>query len=161
MQKDPYKHLPSKFRPAAQAGQGKRRTRKDLRDKQGAGLAALQLRWEGHFEAAVKIDSRNTAKIRTAQRHTESTDTPKPTTEHCIALQRDELQLHQLEQRHKFHQPGKHHKTLTQPHPQRQTPQPRTTMLKILFKIFFLFNLFSLINHTVYSPTYLHLHSSI
>jgi len=58
---------------------------------------------------------------RIAQRHTELIDTPKPTTGHGTALQRDKIQLHQPEHRHKLPQPGKHHRTLIQPHPWRQT----------------------------------------
>ena len=79
--------------------------------------------------------SSNTAKARrTAQRHTEPIDTPKPTTGHCAALQRDEIQLHQLEHSHKLPQPAKHHRTLIQPHPRRQTLQPRrTTTLRTFF----------------------------
>jgi len=51
---------------------------------------------------AAETDMSNTAKARRAvQRHTESTDTPKPTTRHSAALQRDEIQLHQPEHRHK------------------------------------------------------------
>ena len=58
----------------------------------------------------------HTAKSRrTAQRHTEPIDSPKPTTGHCAALQRDEIRLHQLEHSHKLPQPGKHHRTLIQP----------------------------------------------
>ena len=70
----------------------------------------------------------NTAKSRmTAQRHTKTIDTPKPSTGHCAALERDKIQLHQPEPWHKLLQPGKHHRTLIQPHPQGQTPQPRRT----------------------------------
>ena len=51
----------------------------------------------------IEIDMSNTAKARrTAQRHTEPIDTPKLTIEHCTALQRDEIQLHQPEHRHKL-----------------------------------------------------------
>ena len=47
---------------------------------------------------AMEIDMSNTAKARrTAQRHTESIDIPKPTTVHCTVLQRDKIQLHQSE----------------------------------------------------------------
>ena len=70
-------------------------------------LAALQLRWESHFEAAVEIGAPNTAKARmTAERHTEPIDTPKATIGLCTAFQRDEIQLHQPEHRHKLRQPG-------------------------------------------------------
>ena len=109
------------------------------------GPAALQLRWKGHFEAAAaEIDAPNTAETRTAQRHTESIHTPKNTTGHCPTLQRDKIQLHQPEHRHKLPQPGKHHSTLIQHHPWEQTPQHRTMILRPFF--------FLLINHTVYSP---------
>ena len=58
----------------------------------------MKICWEGHFNVCVEIDMSNTAKARrTAQRHTEPIDTPKPTTGHWIALQRDEIQLHQPE----------------------------------------------------------------
>ena len=79
----------------------------------------------------------NTAKTRrTAQRHTELTDTPKPATGHCTAIQRDEIQIHHPEHRHKLPHPGKHHRTLTQPHPQGQIPQARRTKT---LRIFFFF----------------------
>ena len=55
----------------------------------------------------------------------EPKDNPKPTAGHGTAFQRDKIQLHQPEQRHKLLQPGKYHRTLIQPHPQGQTPQPR------------------------------------
>ena len=60
---------------------------------------------------------------------------PKPTKVRCTALQRDEIQLHQPEEhRHKLPQPGKHHRTLIQPHQWGQTPQPRrTTILRTFF----------------------------
>ena len=70
---------------------------------------------------------------------------PKPTKVRCTALQRDEIQLHQPEEhRHKLPQPGKHHRTLIQPHQWGQTPQPRRTTILRTF--------FFLMNHTVYSP---------
>jgi len=76
----------------------------------------------------VEIGAPNTVKARTtAKRHTEPIDTPKATTGLCTALQSDEIQLHQPEHKHKLRQAGKYHRTLTQPHPQRQTPQPGTT----------------------------------
>ena len=95
----------------------------------------------------------NTAKARrTAQRHTEPIDTPKLTIEHCTALQRDEIQLHQPEHRHKLSQPGKHHRTLIQSHPWGQTAQPRQmTNLRTFFFLLFLFIL----------PTFFNLHISI
>jgi len=56
------------------------------------GLVALQLHGESHFEAAAEIDTSNTMKARTtSQRHAEPVDTPKPTTGHCTALQREEI----------------------------------------------------------------------
>ena len=71
-------------------------------------------------------------------------DTSKPTTGHCVALQREEIQFDQPEHRHKLPQPGKHHRTLTQPHPQEKTQQPRrTTILRTFF--------FPVLNHVVYS----------
>ena len=86
---------------------------------------------EVHFEVTEEIDMSNIAKARrTAQRHTKPTDTPRPTTGHATALQTDEIQLHQPEHRHKLPQPGKHHRTPSQPHPQGQTPQPRTMTLR-------------------------------
>ena len=99
------------------------------------GLAAVKIRWEGHFDTAAEIDVFNTAKVRrTAQRHTEPIDTPKPTTGHCPALQRDEIQFSHPEHRHKLPQPGKLHRKLIQTHPQGQTPQPRrTTTLRSFF----------------------------
>ena len=92
----------------------------------------------------------NNVKARTtAQIHTEPVDTPKPTNRHCTALQRDEILLHQPEHRHKLRQPGKRHRELTQPHPQGQTPQPRTMTLKTL-KIFFSFLFFSYTSHCLF-----------
>ena len=114
------------------------------------GLVALQLCWESHFGAAVETDMPNNVKARTtAQIHTEPVDTPKPTNRHCTALQRDEILLHQPEHRHKLRQPGKRHRELTQPHPQGQTPQPRTMTLKTL-KIFFSFLFFSYTSHCLF-----------
>ena len=91
------------------------------------------------------VTSLQTAKDRrTVQRHTEPINTPKPTTGHHTALQRDKIQLHWPEHRHTFPQPGKPHRMLTRPRPWGQPPQPRlTTTLKTLF---------FLMNHTVYSP---------
>ena len=40
--------------------------------------------------------------IQAAKSHTKPTDTSKLTTEHFIALQREEIQLHQPEQRYKL-----------------------------------------------------------
>ena len=102
------------------------------------GLAAVKICWEGHFEVATEIDVSNTAKTRrTTQRHTEPIDTRKPTIGHWAALQRDEIQLHQPEHRHKLPQPGKQHGTATQPHQHGQTPQPRTTTLRTFHFYFF------------------------
>ena len=74
----------------------------------------------------------------TAQTHSEPTDTTKPTTEHCTAIQREEIQVCQPEHRHKLPQPGKGHRTLTQPRPQGHTLQPRATALRTFFTLFFL-----------------------
>ena len=52
---------------------------------------------------------------------------------------------------HKLHQPGKHHRTLTQPRPQGQTPQPRTAALRTFSKLFFLF-FFFLLQITFFIP---------
>ena len=90
------------------------------------GLVAVKICWEGHFDNAVKIDVSNIAKAkRTVKRQVEPRDISKPTTGLCTALERDKIQLHQPEQRHKLPQPGKYHRTLIQPHPQGQTPQPK------------------------------------
>ena len=103
---------------------------------------------------AMETDMFNTAKARrTAQSHTESIDIPKPTTVHCTVLQRDEIQLHQSERRHKFPQRGKHHRTLTQPHLWGQTLQPRTMILITILKFF-------LHSTLCFPPTYFHLHIS-
>ena len=75
--------------------------------------------------------------------------TPKYTTGHCTALQRDKIQLHQAEHRHKLPQPGKPHGTLTQQHPRGQTPQPRTITLRTI-----LFSFFSYKSHW-FSPLYI------
>ena len=57
-------------------------------------------------------------KIQVAQSHTKPIDTSKVTTGHLIALQREEIDLHPPEHRHKFPQPGNLNKPLVQPHPQ-------------------------------------------
>ena len=77
----------------------------------------LQSRTESDtFEATQQQQQQHATKARsTAQRHTEPIDTPKPTRGHCTALQREKIQLHQPKHRHKPLQPGKHHKTLTNP----------------------------------------------
>ena len=148
-QKDPHKHLPSKFRPAAQGG-----TREQKRRQWSQGQVGDWQHCSYAESATVKpleTDRPNTAKAgTTAQRRTETLDTPKPTTGHCIALQRDEIQLHQPEHRHKLPQPGKHHRTLTEPHPQGQTPQPRTTTLRTFFK-FLIFFFSSYKSHCLFS----------
>ena len=66
---------------------------------------------------ATEIDVSDTAEARTAHRRAEPIDSPKPTSGRCAALQTDEIQLPQPEQRHKLPQPGKHHRTLIQPQP--------------------------------------------
>ena len=63
-----------------------------------------------------------------AQSHTEPIDTPKHTTGHGTAFQRDEIQPHPSEHRHKSPQTGKLHKALAQPTHGRQTPQLRATV---------------------------------
>ena len=65
--------------------------------------------------------SRNKAlsiKKQAAQSHAKPIDTPKLITGHCIALQKEEIQLHPPEQRHKLPQAGNLDKPLVQPHPQ-------------------------------------------
>ena len=65
--------------------------------------------------------SRNTTlsiKRQAAQSHAKPIDTPKLTTGHLIALQREEIQLHPPEHRCKLAQPGNLDKPLVQPHPQ-------------------------------------------
>ena len=57
-------------------------------------------------------------KRQAAQSYAKPIDTPKLTTGHFIALQREEIQLHSPEHRHKLPQSGNLHKTLVQPHPQ-------------------------------------------
>jgi len=104
----------------------------------------MKICWEGHFNVGVEIDMSNTAKARrTAQRHTEPIDTPKPTTEHCTALQRDKIHLHQPEHRQKLSQPEKHHRTLIQPIHGGRLHNKKNYDIE---------NFFFLINHTVYSP---------
>ena len=56
-------------------------------------------------------------KIQAVKSHTKPTDTSKLTTGHFIALQREEIQLHPPEHRHKFLQTGNLDKPLVQPHP--------------------------------------------
>ena len=57
-------------------------------------------------------------KRQVAQRHIKPIDTPKLTTGHFIALQREEIQLHPPEHRRKLRSPGNRDKTLVQPYPQ-------------------------------------------
>ena len=91
-QKDTHKHLPSKFRPAAQ-GRTEEQKHRQWFPRTSRVLVALQFCWESHFEAAAEIDVPNTLKARTTtQRHTEPIDTPKPTyywTLHCTSERRD------------------------------------------------------------------------
>ena len=68
---------------------------------------------------------------------------PKPTTGHCAALQREEIQFGQPEHRYKLPQPGKHHRTLTQPHPGADSTTKKNYNLENCF--------FSVLNHAVYS----------
>ena len=52
-----------------------------------------------------------------AQIHIEPIDTPKHTTGHSTTLQKDKIQLHPPEHRHKSRQPGNLHKTLVPTYP--------------------------------------------
>ena len=52
------------------------------------------------------------------QSHAKFIDIPNLITGHFIALQREEIQFHPLEHRHKLPQQGNPDKTLVQPHPQ-------------------------------------------
>ena len=133
---------PASFGQQSRAGQGNRSIA--MIPETNWGLGTVEICWEGHFEAAVEIDVSNTARARrTAQTHTG----PIETTGHCTALQRDEIQLRQPEHRHKLPQPGKHHRTLTRPHPQgRLHNQEEVRPWEPFFFSFFL------INHPAYSP---------
>ena len=119
------------------------------------GLTALQLCWKSHFEAAMEIDLSNTGKARrTAQSHTEPIDIPKPTTGLYTAFQRQD--------------PTPSTRTQAQALPTRKTSQDSNQTPSIgadsttknydlenhffNFFPFFFFLIFSLINHTVYSP---------
>ena len=119
------------------------------------GLTALQLCWKSHFEAAMEIDLPNTEKARrTAQSHTEPIDIPKPTTGLYTAFQRQD--------------PTPSTRTQAQALPTRETSQDSNQTPSIgadsttknydlenhffNFFPFFFFLIFSLINHTVYSP---------
>ena len=80
---------------------------------------------------------RNTAlniKIQTAQSHIKPIDTPKLTTGHFTALQREEIQLHPPEHRHKLPEPGNFDKPLVQPHPigrnLHNKEEPQTTSIQ-------------------------------
>ena len=57
-------------------------------------------------------------KRQAAQNQTKPIGTPKLSTGHFIALQKEEIQLHPPEQRHKLPQPGNLDKPPIQPHPQ-------------------------------------------
>ena len=57
-------------------------------------------------------------KRQASQSHAKPIDTPKLITGHFIALQKEEIQLHPPEQRHKLPQPGNLDKPPIQPHPQ-------------------------------------------
>ena len=59
-----------------------------------------------------------TIKRLAAQSHAKHIDTPKHTNGHFIVLQREEIQFHPTEHRHKLPQPGNLDKSLVQPHPQ-------------------------------------------
>ena len=65
--------------------------------------------------------NRNTTlniKSQVTQNHAKPKDTPKLTTGHFIALQREEIQLHSPELRHRLPKLGNLDKPLVQPHPQ-------------------------------------------
>ena len=65
--------------------------------------------------------NRNTTlniKSQVTQNHAKPKDTPKLTTGHFIALQREEIQFHSPEHRHKLPQPGNLDKPLVQFQPQ-------------------------------------------
>ena len=57
-------------------------------------------------------------KKQASQSHAKPIDTPKLTSGHFIALQREEIQLQPPEHSHKLPQPGNLDGTLVQPHPQ-------------------------------------------
>ena len=96
------------------------------------GLAALQLCRESHFEAAAEIDVPTVKAGTTAQSHAEPIDTPKPTTGHCTAFQREEI--HSINQNTGTSSANQENITGLYPtaHSQGQTPQLRTTTLEIL-----------------------------
>ena len=98
LRKYPLKPLTSKFWPAMQRRTGEQKNQQRFQG-QVRGLAAVKDMLRRPLSiVAMEIDMSNTAKARrTAQRHTESIDIPKPTTVHCTVLQRDKIQLHQSE----------------------------------------------------------------
>ena len=104
----------------------------------------------------------NTLKATTAaQRHTAPIDAPKPTLD--TGLQRDQIQPHQPERRHKLHQPG----NITGANPTPSTEASSTTesdelenplfihFFPVSFFSFSFLLSFSLTNHTVYSPQHI------
>ena len=75
---------------------------------------------ERHFMLTLQHHRNPNVSIKTqaVQSHAKPTDTPKHTTGHFIALQREEIQLQPPEHRHKLSQPGNLDTALVQPHPQ-------------------------------------------
>ena len=71
-----------------------------------------------HANTPIKRNTTLNIKRQAVQSHTKPTDTIKRTTGHCIALQREAIQFHPTEHRHKFAQPENLHKPLVQTHPQ-------------------------------------------
>ena len=147
-QKDPHRHLPSKFQPAARGRTGDRSLGNDPRDKGAwrhcgyAEMVTLKQLWKSKRLTLRKLEwpPKGILNPQTLQNLLLAT----------TALQRDKVQLHQPEHRRKLPQPGKHHPTLTQP----GKGADSTTRITILrtFLNFFLFLLLSLINHAVHSP---------
>ena len=75
---------------------------------------------ERHFMLTLQHHRNPNVSIKTqaVQSHAKHIDTQKLTTGHFIALQREEIQFHPAEHRHKLLQPANLDKPLVQPHPQ-------------------------------------------
>ena len=128
-------HLAS-FDLQCRARPGDRSTSKDPRDRG-------RMQW-GYAERAAptRLQKQTRPPLRSQEDCPQTCRThrkPKPTTGHCAALRRWDP-LHQPEHRHKLPQPGKHHRTLIQTHPQGRLHSQENYVLS------------SLLNHTVHTP---------
>ena len=66
---------------------------------------------------SIMNNAKTEIKRQASQSYAKHTDTPRITTGHFIALQKEEIQLHPPEERNKLPQPGNLDKPPIQPHP--------------------------------------------